>query len=217
MSTRSANCPSCGAPKEDVDQAAAMAVCDYCGVAFYFKDESILAMGKMAILVDLPTPLYVGATGELRGRRFQVHGRLRYRYTNGFWDEWFVLYADKSEEWIVDDELELSLERSLGDPGGLPSLKSLSPGDPIRLGGKKLFIDEIDTAYIDGAEGWLPLVLALHAEFPYVDASQGEATFTIEYGQGGVEVFQGTWIDAAELNLDHPNPNAEGPETFFDA
>lgn len=209
---RNLNCPACGAPAENVDRFAAMAVCEYCGGAFCFRDDAVEAMGRMAIMVDYPTPLYVGATGSIRGRRFAVAGRLRYRYARGFWDEWYLRWDDGADGWLCEDERELSLEEAVPAPGPVPPRGSLRPGQGLTLAGALTTVDEVDTAHLEGAEGWLPFVLTADTAFPYVDASQGDVNLTIEYAAAGPEVFRGHPVDEAELVLDHPREDGGGGE-----
>ncbi|MEQ8821342.1 MAG: DUF4178 domain-containing protein [Sumerlaeia bacterium] len=207
---KKANCPSCGAKSDQIDRFAQMAVCDYCGSAFYFKDEAILAMGEMAILVEYPTPLYVHATGHIKGKAFDIIGRVRYRYSRGFWDEWYLRYDDGGFGWIVEDEQEYSLERTIENPGAVPPLQSLNPGSRATIAGQAVFVDERDEAHFEGAEGSLPFLVSENRRFPYVDASQGETTVTIEYGEEGTEVFVGHFIDVGDIALDHPKEDMQG-------
>jgi hypothetical protein len=95
------------------------------------------------------------------------------------------------------------------DPGPIPPLDAIEPGQWITIGGKEVAVDEIDTAELLGAEGSLPFPLALDRTFTYFDASAGEDTFTVEYGAEGVEVFTGTWIEPDEIRLDAPKPDAD--------
>jgi len=208
---KNTNCPSCGAPNE-VNRFAAMAICAYCGAGYYFRDEAVLAMGEMAIMAEYDTPLYVGASGRLRKKRFYIDGRVRYRYERGFWDEWYFVFDDGSNAWICEDELEFSLEKDFEKPTNIPSFESLSPGSPLRLGDLSFAVNEKDTAYFEGAEGSLPFVLSKDRQFPFVDASNEESTATIEYSEEGPEIFIGEWVDQEEIQLDHPKPETDDTE-----
>jgi hypothetical protein len=189
-----------------------MAVCDYCGVAFYFQDEAVLAMGEMAILVDYPTPLYLHATGRLKGTRFQVVGRVRYRYSKGMWDEWYLRFDDGTYGWIVDDEMEFSIEKEIETPDSIPDYENVRPGSLLEVGGKSLSVDERDVAWLEGAEGSLPWVLSKDVEFPYLEASNSELMVTVEYSEDGAEVFTGERIELAEISLDHPKEDFGGAD-----
>lgn len=196
---------------------AAMAVCEYCGAGFITDKDRVMAMGEMAILVEYPTPFYIHATGRFRGKRFEIAGRLRYRYSRGFWDEWYLRYEDETGAWLVEDEGETSFEKAIKRDSALPKWDAVEPGHQLTLGGTAASVDEKDVARLEGAEGQLPFPITKDREFPYVDASGGEETFTIEYGVDGPEVFQGIWVDAEEFVLDEPKPDEEGGGGWFDA
>ncbi len=202
------NCPSCGAPGE-VDRFAAMAVCAYCRGAFYLKDEAVLAMGEMAILAETDSPLYLNATGKLRGKRFTIMGHIQYRYSEGLWEEWFLRCDDGSELWINEDEMEYSLEEEVQSPGVIPPVEQIEPGQAITIAGKNVSVDEIDQAELVAAEGSLPFQLGLDRTFPYFDASGEDAVFTVEYVEDGIEVYAGTWLDAEEIKLEAPKPDSD--------
>jgi Domain of unknown function (DUF4178) len=210
MSYKSAACPSCGGWIDKIDRFAAMAVCDYCGGAFYFDDEAVLSMGEMAILTEYPTPFYIGATGKIRKKNFEVVGRVRYRYHSGFWDEWYLKYTDESYGWIADDEMEFSFEHAINNPGIIPPHDQISPGQTLVIADKALIVDERDVAILEGAEGSLPWVLTKDTEFPFVELSQGDDMVTIEYGEDGIEVFAGEFVDADEIKIDFPKEDNSG-------
>ncbi|MFW5857106.1 MAG: DUF4178 domain-containing protein [Planctomycetota bacterium] len=212
---RKINCPSCGAPG-DVDRFAAMAVCEYCSTAFYFEDDAVRERGKMGVLAETPSPLYVGATGTLQNRGFGVVGHVRYRYSDGFWDEWYLRFEDNEGAWIGEDEMEFSLEEPIADPGAVPPFDAIEPGQPLQVGGVEVYVDEKEVATLEGAEGSLPFPMEADRTFRYFDASQGDDTVTVEYTEDGVEAFRGVWIDLDELELDMPNPE-DGTGEMWDA
>ncbi len=213
---RTLSCPSCGAPVE-MGRFASMAVCDYCGSGVYLEDEAAKALGEMAILTEYPTPLYLHATGSLRGKRFTVVGRVRYRYSRGFWDEWYLSYDDGSYGWIADDEMELSLEHEMFDFKNVPDFENAVPGAGIEVSGNSLIIDEKDVAELEGAEGSLPWVMTKDQQFPYLEASQDDFMATVEYSEDGPEVFSGEWVSQDELKLDHPKDDDGGFGGWTDA
>lgn len=205
---RTFNCPSCGA-KAEVNRVIAMGTCEYCRGAFYFKDEAVTAYGEMNVLAEPDSVLYVGATGRLKGRRFNVMGRVRYRYEEGLWDEWYLQDETFQPLWIGEDEGELSLEVPVEIKAGVPAYEEVEPGLMLNLtcgDGTVLSVsvDEMDTAVLEGIEGHLPQTLLAERQFPYVDASQGELTVTLEYGDDGADVYRGEWIGPDDLELDQP-------------
>jgi hypothetical protein len=208
---KNVQCPSCGAPV-NVDRSAAMAVCDYCESAMYFKDEAVELRGKVGMLVETSSPLYVGATGKIRDRGFRVMGRIQYRCEDSIWEEWFLRTDEDAELWISEDEMEFCLEQPMENPGQIPPFDRIRPGGVLRVAGATVSVDEKDVASLESVEGSLPFALDLDREFPYVDASGPEETLTIEYVADGVEVHRGTWMDPSDIELDNPRPAPQGDE-----
>lgn len=201
------NCPSCGAQAE-INRSIAMGVCEYCRGAFYFKDEAILAYGEMNVLAEPDSVLYVGASGSFKGKRFNVLGRVRYRYGEGLWDEWYLQDETFEPMWITEADGELSLQVEVDVTTPPPPVDQIAPGMELNLPCEdgvilSVSVDEIDTAVLEGIEGHLPETLLAERTFPYVDASQGDLTLTLEYDEAGADVYRGEWIDPELLELDN--------------
>lgn len=216
---QSVSCPSCGAPKEGIVNLASMAICEHCSQAFIVSVDHVEALGRVGILTDEAAAVFVGDRGRVQGWTFRVEGRLRYAYSGGFWDEYWLLGDDGAGRWLVDDEREFALEERVRPNQTIPPFKNLSPGEWIRLEGKKLQIDEINTGRVFGAQGLLPFAVAPGGSFAYVDASQGSTTATIQYHPLSTEVFIGHWIDFKDLHLtgDGLEDGGSGPGGWSDA
>ncbi|MGB0717197.1 MAG: hypothetical protein ACPGXK_15065, partial [Phycisphaerae bacterium] len=78
------NCPSCAADLGDTAKYAHMVVCAYCNAAIVVDKETASLCGKMAALAPPTGPLAIGVTGKVKGRHFEVIGRVRYGYEHGF-------------------------------------------------------------------------------------------------------------------------------------
>ncbi|NIS79624.1 MAG: hypothetical protein GTO14_05310 [Anaerolineales bacterium] len=73
------SCPACGAPLSIQNRFVKLVTCDFCNQVSLFHDKGLDPTGQTAKLVQLPSPLYIDATGTLSGQRFTVIGHLRYR------------------------------------------------------------------------------------------------------------------------------------------
>ena len=98
------NCPSCGAEIDSDHSLAQLIVCQYCNSAIVLDEKATRVAGKMAVLAQTPGPFYVGGGGSYRNRRFRVLGRVRYGYSKGFWDEWYVEFDGGTTAWISEDK-----------------------------------------------------------------------------------------------------------------
>jgi len=43
-----------------------------------------------------------GTRGQFNGQAFEILGRVRVRYDEGNWNEWFARFADGRWEWVAD-------------------------------------------------------------------------------------------------------------------
>ena len=67
-----------------------MVVCDYCQTTVYWDADNVARMGAQSVLPDADTRLYMGATGTILGKRYEVAGHVRYEHYRGGWDEWYL-------------------------------------------------------------------------------------------------------------------------------
>jgi hypothetical protein len=174
-------------------------VCEYCGSAVYWDADQVRAAGTRAALSEGFTRLYRGATGTVRGKRFEATGRVRYSFGRGFWDEWILRLDDGTTAWLTEDDHELCLERPVDGPPP-PDVG----GSRVVLGGIEFFVEERGEAELVGAEGELPFVVTLGERYRYVDGSSpdGKHSFGLEYDRAPGAVFLGDWLRPEELTLD---------------
>ncbi|MBU0638039.1 MAG: DUF4178 domain-containing protein [Planctomycetes bacterium] len=196
-------CPSCGGEIEADRRFAQLVVCKYCESAVVLDEKAARVAGKMAVLAQTPSPLYVGGTGELLERRFTILGRVRYAYTRGFWDEWYLGFEDGTRAWISEDENNFTLETA-EETATLPTdYATAQPGSLIPLGETILHVDEKDIAECEGGEGQLPFTILSGEKVPFLDLSTGEHFATIEFDiDGGAKVFRGRRLNIADVKLD---------------
>jgi len=201
MSGREIRCPSCGGPRELTNPGVLMFVCEFCGRAVYWDEEQVRASGEQAALTEGFTRLYRDATGELEGHgRFTAVGRIRYSFGTGFWDEWYLRFADGTHGWLTEDNHELCLEEQV--EAQVPEFGTF---DRLTVGNLELFVEETGQAVCVGAEGELPMVVLPGERYDYIDGSSpdGRHSLGIEYDdEDRPSVFVGDWIPARELVID---------------
>jgi len=200
MSQRTITCPSCGGDVPVTTTAARVAGCPYCESTLIVNEQAIRALGKMALLAEVPSCLAVGWRARCLEREIQVLGRIQYRYASGLWDEWWVQFLDdQSHAWISQDEDHYMLERPLPKLKA-PDYASISPGDKFEIAGHKLWVEEKDQATMVGVQGELPLDAAPHATMRYIDLTDNRLKLTIEYFDDGTQLgFQGKYLRRQDL------------------
>ena len=97
-----ASCPSCGAPVVFKSASSILAVCDYCQSTLVRHDQALEDIGKMAALVEDRSPLQMGAEGSYKEVHFALIGRIQIRYSQGYWNEWHLLFDDMRTGWLSE-------------------------------------------------------------------------------------------------------------------
>ena len=198
--TETFHCPTCGAPLSIRNRFVKVVTCDFCGGVSLHDGARLDPTGRSVDLVQIPSPLYLDATGQIGGRGFRVLGRMVYEYDGGFWTEWFVEIDGAGRAWLIEDEGQFSALQLRDVPA--PPFDDVRPGQTIRVGDLEVQVDEVGEATVVGAEGQLGVVILPGETIRYIDGSAGETEVSIEYTEAGVEVFSGRPIDRAAIVVD---------------
>lgn len=214
---RQAACPSCGAPITFRFAGAAAQVCRSCNFVVARTDRNLVAVGRMADLVDIPTPLTLGATGRWNGSEpFVVDGRVqldRASAPGAPWQEFFIAFpntgkwcwvASAQGRWYSTTEFPIP-------PSGLPPIGTLRAGQQLQLGEYGVWtVAEIGQRRVVAGEGELPAVAQPGLPTGYVDIAGPNGAFgTLDYGDGRnipQKLYLGRQIDPAIMTLDSGAP-----------
>lgn len=196
-------CTSCGAPLEVKNQFIRSITCRFCGSAYMVSgSESLSQVGKMSNLADYPSRLSIGTSGEIRGRRFSVIGRVRYAYSEGFWEEWQITWDDGAPpDWLEEDEGYWTVYRRERVRGPVSSYDQIQVGQSININNQSVFITEKRTARVAGSEGQFSSVLPLTGTFGYIQGSSSERTVSINYWQDEIELSLGDDLEHHDLKI----------------
>lgn len=202
MKEKTVNCPSCGAAHDVHNPGIMMFMCAYCGTAVYWDQERLEAAGKQSVLPDGFSRLFTGAAGSYRQKRFVVMGRARYAFERGFWDEWYLEFADGTMKWLTEDNHEFSIQMPHETP--VAAFEDYRPGSTLVAREISFVVQETGHAECIGIEGDLPKVVTAGETYPYVDASSldGRYLLSIEYDEDTPSVFLGRWLKYGEISLD---------------
>lgn len=200
---RSISCPSCGGSRTLHNPGLAMFVCEYCSSAVYWDDEKVRAAGQQSVLSEGCSRLYRGAMGRYHQKRFQVLGRVRYGFTGGFWDEWFLELEDGTSTWMTEDQHQLAVQQPV-------QLESPMAFESYQVGGQffardsTFMVQEVGHTVCLGIEGELPKAIEVGETYPYVDASslEGRYALGIEFDDDPPSAFLGRWLSYSEVKLD---------------
>jgi Domain of unknown function (DUF4178) len=198
-----AACPNCGAPVEFASAASPMAVCSFCRSTLARDGESLRRTGQSAELFDDHSPLQIGSAGRWQGAAFAVVGRLQLRYAEGSWNEWHVLFDSGKSGWLSEDNGRYVMAFDQPAPPLLPRLDELQPGAGVGIDARLWQVASVTLARVGAAEGELPFVPKLAAEYPLVDLRNADGEVgTLDFGDlTDVHWSIGRTVELADLAL----------------
>lgn len=190
----SVNCPTCGSRVSFRGEFSTHAVCGSCDSLLVRQGARVDQIGKVAELQPDGSPLRVGTQGQYDGRSFEVLGRIQLAYGDGYWNEWYLLYADGQTGWLGEAMGEYFINTQAKTSGGLPSASDLAPGDGLSLGGVAYVTMSVITNRVVSFEGELPFVVETQSDFQTADlrSAEGKAA-TIDYSESPPLLFLGEY------------------------
>jgi hypothetical protein len=196
------NCLSCGAALHVQSPATLFVVCRYCQSTL-IRDQDWTVFGRMAELPPEITPLQVGTQGRFRDERFELIGRLRLKWAQGFWNEWCALFPKGKIGWLAEAQGFYMLSLALAPLPQLPDLDDLAVGQNIDLGRTGRFmIDDIKRAQCVASEGELPFPAPARQELLSIDASNRKGDFLcLERIGSTVQAHVGRYLEFKDFHF----------------
>ncbi|MFK8105500.1 MAG: DUF4178 domain-containing protein [Saprospiraceae bacterium] len=183
MFVREFECPSCGGRIEKRNVNSKSVACPYCGQASHIQADSLAAAGQAHLLVDYGSILSTGLRGQLGDQKFEVHGRMRIEYEDGFWDEWYIRLEDGRDAWIQEDDgsFVLFLRQETEE---LPTdvFEKFKVGSIRRFSSEypDVFVSSRARAKVLGADGELPFVIKPGDSADFVEGMFDGKLITLE-------------------------------------
>lgn len=199
-----AACPNCGAEIRFRSTALPVKVCDFCRSAVLRTGDNLLAMGKIASVPDDVSPLQIGTRGQVDSIGFELVGRVRWRWSDGAWSEWFVLFDDGSTGWLGEATGRFMLLREIPSDSKmvqrLLDCAAIKVGQQIRVDGTTFVANDVRTATCVGSEGELPISAPAGLEMLTIDlVSNDGACACLQKDRGSVATYVGRYVTLAEL------------------
>lgn len=195
------SCPSCGAEVNFRSASSIFAVCEYCRSMLVRKDMDLQALGKMALLQEDMSPLKVGTQGRYEKTSFSIVGRLRIRWEEGAWNEWFLLFDDGREGWLGEAQGFYMVSFPVLVPP-LPPLEEIKVGLEIKLQDTLYQIDDIKEVCCEGSEGELPFQAPKGRKSTSIDLTGPDRRFAcLDYSKDGIQTYAGSYVDFDSLKF----------------
>ena len=150
------SCPSCGAETFFKSALSLFVVCSYCRSSLFKSDEELSVLGKVATLAEDNSPLQLRSEGQFNGNVFSVIGRVRWKWSDGFWNEWCLQLKGGKLGWLAEAQGEFLLTKEVPNTDSVISSDQWQIKKPIVLGQKSFFISDLKHAVVHTTEGELP-------------------------------------------------------------
>lgn len=197
------DCQTCGAPLQIENQFIRAVTCQFCGASYMVSgSDNLETKGTSAKLADYPSRLDIGQTGVIQGRGFQVLGRIRYTYDEGFWEEWQISWNDEqAPSWLEEDEGYWTLYKRERVRSAIPAPEQIRVGSTIDVNGSDMFVTEKRTARMLGSEGQFSMTLPLAGDFTYIEGTANGQAASVTFWQNEIEVEFGTDLEPHEIKI----------------
>ena len=167
-------------------------------------DMDLESLGKMAQLPDDISPLKIGTRGKFRNTAFEIIGRLKIAWSEGYWNEWSLLFDDGKQGWLAEAMGFFMLSFEVSETTTVPARETVEVGKAYELvPAHRFFVDDIKEAVCIGSEGELPFKGLQGRKTLSVDLSDNTGQFaSIEYSdQEGINLYIGRYVAFASLEL----------------
>lgn len=199
-------CPSCGAQLPVRDPGLPYATCAYCQTLVRRAEGSVEAVGKVAALPADVSPIQIGTTVGRDGIAGTVVGRVRWGWSDGSWNEWYLCAGNGRPFWLGEAMGMYMLTSEYPQVLAVPALSSFVEGEPIardctvKAGGKWLTATDIKEAHCLGSEGDLPFATLPGRKMLNVDfRGAGGDALSVQRDADGTTAWLGVWTDLAGL------------------
>jgi len=198
-----ASCPSCGAPVVFKSASSVFAVCEYCQSTLVRHDQALEDIGKMAALVEDRSPLQLGAEGSYKGVHFALIGRIQVKYSQGYWNEWHLLFDDMRTGWLSEAGGEYVLTFAQYVPDQLPQFAELKIGQRFVLASQTWTVSNIEKAECVAGQGELPFKVGAGYPLAAVDLRNGANFATLDYSETPPLLFVGAAVEFKSLKMNN--------------
>ncbi len=192
MELHRSECPNCGSGLDlSPGLYKGVIACHTCGSVLDASSDGLDILAKVASGEFTPVfPMSVGRDWPWRDKTFRVSGRLRYRYAEGFWDEWFCIAPDGTSLWLEDDEGVVRVLEPL-TPTDAPTRQELEDDSRSHLvvNGQEWKVKERGVAAIEWFEGQLPWRVKPGTEVRYLELKEGSSQLSIEWTRRELEYY----------------------------
>lgn len=199
------NCPQCGAALAFRSADLAVKVCDYCHSTIVRRGDVLENVGKAAEVPDDVSPLQLGVRGRDGEAPFELVGRVRWRWSDGAWNEWCALFADGGYGWLGEASGRLMLLRRTlkADGSAVANLlagRPVKPGQKAKIEGDDFIVVDVREVTCVGAEGELPDPTPIGTTGVSIDLQRRDGrAATLQREGEAVSAYHGRYVTLADI------------------
>jgi Domain of unknown function (DUF4178) len=176
-----------------------MAVCAFCKTTLLKDADAVRNIGKMSEVLEDYSPLQIGTSGQFANRGFSLIGRIQLRYSEGFWNEWYVLFDDGSNGWLSDASGQYTMTFLQHSDAAPPLFEKLFPGHLLHVGGQPYTTSDVRTARCTGGQGELPFKVGQGWEARVADFRGADRFLSLDYSDPEVRFYVGRAVELDDL------------------
>ena len=149
------NCPACSAEVLFKSKSSIFGVCSYCSSTLVRRDMNLETLGKMAELPPDVSTLQIGTMGTYKNNRFEIIGRKKMSWDDGYWNEWFMMFDNGKEGWLAEAQGFLAVSFKT-ESVLIPEKKQINIESKIQFNKMIFEAEDIKEAVCSGSSGELP-------------------------------------------------------------
>jgi hypothetical protein len=166
----------------------------------------------MAALVEDRSPLQLGAEGSYQGVHFALIGRIQIKYSQGYWNEWHLLFDDMRTGWLSEAGGEYVLTFAQQVQELLPKFAELKIGQRFVLASQPWTVSNIENAECVAGQGELPFKVGAGYPVAAVDLRNGANFATLDYSETPPLLFVGEAVAFASLKMSNLREGDADPD-----
>jgi hypothetical protein len=192
---RPVTCSQCGAPAR-LSEGETRTTCSRCQAEITLESARVLE-ARRARQYPNRTPVRVGMRAMIRGREYEVIGRMVYSmveegatYT---WDEWQLLAADGHVLYLEYDEGHWKLMEPFvpKSPIGPATASSVPMGATLPLDDEPARVVQRARSALCHVEGELTFAATVGAQRQYLDLASLKRVYAVEWDEEEIEFYRG--------------------------
>lgn len=189
------------------DGAVPYTTCAHCQSLVLREGMGAEAIGEIAVVPFDVSPVQLGTSFTVAGLPMTTVGRVRWSWSAGSWNEWFLRADDGSVRWLAEamgmfmltverpDILEQPLAQILVQGG------TLIPGGDLEVDGEVYVVTDVKDAQCLGSEGDLPFATLPGRQMTNVDfRAAGGGALSLQRDADGTTAWLGWWFELAGLS-----------------